>query len=129
MKNNKQKTFYDLVIQDQQYKIAVGSASPKTIDNFDKTQQLLKFPLRPYQMEAMGAFQLFEKDRFDSRSLKAKTVQEGKDDEGKLVQWSKVGFEMATGSGKTLLMGATILDLWHKGHRDFLILTPNTILL
>ncbi len=128
MKNNKQKTFYDLVSQDQQYKIAVGSASPKTIDNFDKTQQLLKFPLRPYQMEAMGAFQLFEKDRFDSRSLKAKTIQESKDDEGKLVQWSKVGFEMATGSGKTLLMGATILDLWHKGHKDFLILTPNTIL-
>ena len=35
---------------------------------------------------------------------------------------------MATGSGKTLLMGAIILYLWHKGHRDFLILTPNTIL-
>jgi superfamily II DNA or RNA helicase len=128
MKNNKQKTFYDLVSQDQQYKIAIGSASPKTIENFNKIQQLLKFPLRPYQVEALSAFQLFEKDRFDSRSLKEKTIQESKDDEGKPVQWHKVGFEMATGSGKTLLMGATILDLWHKGHRDFLILTPNTIL-
>ncbi len=128
MKNNKQKTFYDLVSQDQQYKIAVGSASPKTIEKFDKIQQLLKFPLRPYQLEALSSFQLFEKDRFDSRSLKEKTIQESRDDEGKPVQWHKVGFEMATGSGKTLLMGATILDLWHKGHRDFLILTPNTIL-
>lgn len=128
MKNNKQKTFYDLVSQDQQYKIAVGSSSPKTIENFDKTQQLLKFPLRPYQMEALSAFQLFEKDRFDSRSLKEKTIQESRNDDGKSVQWHKVGFEMATGSGKTLLMGATILDLWHKGYRDFLILTPNTIL-
>ena len=36
--------------------------------------------------------------------------------------------QAATGSGKTLLMGATILDLWHKGYKDFLILTPNTIL-
>ena len=128
MSNSKQKTFYDLVSQDQQYKILVGSTSPKSIENFDKIQQLLKFPLRPYQMEALCALQLFEKDRFDSRSLKEKTIQESKDDEGNLVQWNKVGFEMATGSGKTLLMGAAILDLWHKGHRDFLILTPNTIL-
>jgi len=128
MKNNNQKTFYDLVSQDQQYKIAIGSASPKTIENFNKIQQLLKFPLRPYQVEALCAFQFFEKDRFDSRSLKKKTIQESKDNEGKPVQWHKVGFEMATGSGKTMLMGATILDLWHKGHRDFLILTSNTIL-
>ena len=35
---------------------------------------------------------------------------------------------MATGSGKTLLMGAVIMDLWHRGFKDFLILTPNTIL-
>ncbi|MFA5048815.1 MAG: DEAD/DEAH box helicase family protein, partial [Patescibacteria group bacterium] len=112
----------------QQYKIAVGSASPKTIENFNKIQQLLKFPLRPYQIEALNAFQLFENDRFDSRSLKEKTTQESQDDEGKSVKWNKIGFEMATGSGKTLLMGATILDLWHRGHKDFLILTPNTIL-
>ncbi len=128
MKSDKQKTFYDLVSQDQQYKIAINSISPKTIENFNKIQQLLKFPLRPYQMEALSAFQFFEKDLFDSRSLKEKTIQESKDDTDKSVQWNKVGFEMATGSGKTLLMGATILDLWHKGHRDFLILTPNTIL-
>lgn len=128
MKNNNQKTFYDLVNQDQQYKICIGSASPKTIECFNKIQQLLKFPLRPYQVEALSAFQLFEKDHFDSRSLKEKTIQESKDEDGKPVQWHKVGFEMATGSGKTLLMGAIILDLWHKGYRDFLILTPNTIL-
>lgn len=124
----RQKTFYDLVSQDQQYKIAVGSASPKTIQNFDKIQHLLKFNLRPYQMEALRAFQLFWNDGFDSRSIKQRTLQETKDDDDKPVQWHKVGFEMATGSGKTLLMGATILDLWHRGHKDFLILTPNTIL-
>src|SRR3989344_1777090 len=122
------QSFYNLVSQDQRYKIAVGSPSPKTIENYDKTQHLLKFALRPYQIEALSAFQLFWKDGFDSRSLKEKTLQEAKNDEEKIVRWHKVGFEMATGSGKTLLMGATILDLWHRGYKDFLILTPNTIL-
>lgn len=124
----KAQTFHDLVSQDQQYRLAVGSSAPKNIENYDKIQHLLKFALRPYQVEALSAFQLFWKDGFDSRSLKQKTVQQGKDDDGKIVEWHKVGFEMATGSGKTLLMGATILDLYHKGFRDFLILTPNTIL-
>lgn len=128
MSTKKQQTFYDTVSQDQQYKIATGSASPKTIENYNKTQHLLKFGLRPYQVEALSAFQLFWKDGFDSRSLKQKTIQESKNDDNKTVQWHKVGFEMATGSGKTLLMGATVMDLWHKGYRDFLILTPNTIL-
>jgi|GEM_PF-1669137 len=124
----KRQTFYDLVSQDQQYKIAVGAPSPKTIENYDKIQYLLKFTLRPYQMEALSAFQLFWKDGFDSRSLKQRTLQKDKDDNGKDVEWHKVGFEMATGSGKTLLMGAVILDLYHRGFKDFLILTPNTIL-
>jgi len=124
----RQQTFYDLVSVDQQYEIAVGSSSPKTIENYDKIQRLLKFNLRPYQMEALSAFQLFWKDGFDSRSLKQKTLQLGNDDTEKVVEWHKVGFEMATGSGKTLLMGAVILDLYHRGYRDFLILTPNTIL-
>lgn len=125
MKNH--KTFYDLVSQDQQYKIAIGSASPKTIENYNKIQRLLKYSLRPYQMEALSAFQVFWKDGFDSRSLKQKTLQEAENN-GNKIQWNKVGFEMATGSGKTLLMGAVIMDLWHRGYRDFLILTPNTIL-
>lgn len=125
---SKPQTYYDLVSQDQQYKIVVGSPSPKTMENYDKIQHLLKFALRPYQVEALSAFQLFWKDGFDSRSLKQKTLQQGKDDDEKIVEWHKIGFEMATGSGKTLLMGAAILDLYHKGFRDFLILTPNTIL-
>jgi len=127
MNKNNHKTFYDFVCQDQQYKIADSWASSKTIENYDKIQRLLKFTLRPYQIEALSVFQLFLKDDFDSRSLKQKTLQEVKGDGGK-IQWYKVGFEMATGSGKTLLMGAIILYLWHRGYKDFLILTPNTIL-
>lgn len=127
MNRKNHKTFYDLVSQDQQYKIAVGSATPATIENYDKIQGLLKFSLRPYQIEALRALQFFWKDGFDSRSLKQKTLQ-GTEVDGKKIQWNKVGFEMATGSGKTLLMGAIITDLWQKGYKDFLILTPNTIL-
>jgi len=127
MSSNNQKTFYDLVSQDQQYKIAVGSATPANIENYDKIQGLLKFSLRPYQIEALRAFQFFWKDGFDSRSLKQKTLQKI-EVESNEVQWNNVGFEMATGSGKTLLMGAIIADLWQRGYKDFLILTPNTIL-
>jgi type III restriction enzyme len=78
-------------------------------------------------MEAMAAYQLFLKDGFDSRSLKQNVLHKT-EHEGKSIVWPKVGFEMATGSGKTLLMGAIITDLWNRGYRDFLILTPNTIL-
>lgn len=127
MSRNNHKTFYDLVSQDQQYKIAVGSVTPSNIENYDKIQGLLKFSLRPYQIEALRAFQFFWKDSFDSRSLKQKTLQKVEID-GKEISWNKVGFEMATGSGKTLLMGAIITDLWQRGYKDFLILTPNTIL-
>ena len=127
MSRNKHKTFYDLVSQDQQYKIAVGSATPASIENYYKIQGLLKFSLRPYQIEALRVFQFFCKDGFDSRSLKQKTLQKVEID-GKEILWNKVGFEMATGSGKTLLMGAIITDLWQRGYKDFLILTPNTIL-
>lgn len=127
MSRNNHKTFYDLVSQDQQYKIAVGSATPASIENYDKIQGLLKFSLRPYQIEALRAFQFFWKDDFDSKSLKQKTLQRVEID-GKEILWNKVGFEMATGSGKTLLMGAIITDLWRRGYKDFLILTPNTIL-
>jgi len=118
MSKNNHKTFYDLVSQDQQYKIAVGSATPASIENYDKIQGLLKFSLRPYQTEALRAFQLFWKDGFDSRSLKQKTLQRI-EIESNEVQWNKVGFEMATGSGKTLLMGAIIADLWQRGYKDF----------
>src|SRR3989338_4909596 len=119
-KKNSNNSFYHLVSQDPQYKTVVNSPSPKNVDNLKEVERLLRFPLRPYQLEALSAFQLFWKDGFDSRSLKQKTVESTKDENGKEVVWNKVGFEMATGSGKTLLMGATIMYLWQKGHRDFL---------
>ncbi|MFA5145353.1 MAG: DEAD/DEAH box helicase family protein [Candidatus Omnitrophota bacterium] len=128
MKKNDKNTFYDLVTHDPQYQIAVGSHSLENIENFKDIQRLLKYPLRPYQLEALSAFQLFWKDGFDSRSIKQKAIETITGHGGNVLNWPKIGFEMATGSGKTLLMGAIILYLWHKNYKDFLILTPNTIL-
>lgn len=128
MKEKSKSSFYDLVLKDPKYRSIIGTASSKNIENFNDIQKLLNYPLRPYQIEALNAFQLFWKDGFDSRSLKQKAMEQTYKD-GKIIEWPKIGFEMATGSGKTLLMGAIILYLWHKEkYKDFLILTPNTIL-
>ena len=60
-------------------------------------------PLRPYQREALQyAITYFDND-FD-----------GKESQPDLL------FQMATGSGKTLLMAAMILFLYKKGYRNFL---------
>jgi len=119
--------FYDIALKDIHYQTAIQFATQIKIDSRRDIENLLRFPLRPYQQEALSVFDLFWKDGFDSRSLKQKTIQKVSE-EGKAFEWPKIGFEMATGSGKTLLMGAIIAYLWHKGYRDFLILTPNTIL-
>lgn len=127
MSNRGISSFYKLVSKDIQYQAAIQYAAQVKIDNRREIENLLRFSLRPYQMEALSSFELFWKDEFDSRSLKQKAIQRV-DKDGKTFEWPKIGFEMATGSGKTLLMGTVILYLWHKGYRDFLILTPNTIL-
>jgi len=128
MTKKKAASFYNLVTEDVQYRAAIEFAAQVKIDSRKAIENLLRFPLRPYQLEALSAFDVFWKDGFDSRSLKQKTIQKVVGKDGALFEWPKIGFEMATGSGKTLLMGAIILYLWFKGYRDFLILTPNTIL-
>ncbi|NPA54263.1 MAG: DEAD/DEAH box helicase family protein [Aquificae bacterium] len=61
-----------------------------------------KFKLRPYQVEALARFIHY----FEENPLKKKPVH--------------LLFNMATGSGKTLLMAANILYLYAKGYRNFL---------
>jgi len=61
-----------------------------------------KFELREYQKEALGRFDFyfseFQKRRFPAQLL----------------------FHMATGSGKTLIMAANILQLYKQGYRNFI---------
>lgn len=59
----------------------------------------LKYPVRPYQLEAFKRFLYLEKQG---------------------AQHNHVLFNMATGSGKTLVMAGLILHLYEKGMRNFL---------
>ena len=65
----------------------------------------LRYPLRPYQEEAIGRY-LYYKDH-------------------DLTFPEQVLFNMATGSGKTLLMAAVILEKYHQGERNFIFFVNN----
>jgi type III restriction enzyme len=68
-----------------------------------------KFELRPYQIEAFQRFLCyFEKD-FDFKQDSCHVL-----------------FNMATGSGKTLIMAGLILYLYEKGYRNFLFFVNST---
>ena len=67
------------------------------------TQNLNKeFALRKYQIEALSRF------RYYLESYKQRVMP------------TTLLFQMATGSGKTLVMAAQILYLYHKGYRNFI---------
>ncbi|TXK74537.1 DEAD/DEAH box helicase family protein [Mesonia sp. HuA40] len=61
-----------------------------------------KFKIRPYQLEAFARFNYY----INQYPNKVKPIQ--------------LLFHMATGSGKTLVMAGTILDLYEKGYRNFI---------
>lgn len=61
--------------------------------------------VREYQREALGRF-VFYMDEYKSKQIPVELL-----------------FNMATGSGKTLVMAGTILYLYEKGYRNFLFFT------
>ncbi|MEX2514955.1 MAG: DEAD/DEAH box helicase family protein [Candidatus Paceibacterota bacterium] len=63
------------------------------------------FELRKYQKEAIGRFDFY----MDHENLRQKPTQ--------------LLYEMATGSGKTLVMAANILQLYKRGYRNFIFFT------
>lgn len=72
----------------------------------DYVTQNLRYPLRPYQQEAIGRYLYYKTD-------KNRTVPE------------QVLYNMATGSGKTLLMAAIILEKYKQGERNFIFFVNN----
>lgn len=66
----------------------------------------LKYPLRPYQEEAIGRYLHYKTD--DNRSIPEQIL-----------------YNMATGSGKTLLMAAVILEKYKQGERNFIFFVNN----
>jgi type III restriction enzyme len=70
----------------------------------------LKYPLRPYQHEAIGRY-LYHYDNDKTRNSS---------------QGLRLLFNMATGSGKTIIMAALMLDLYKRGHRKFVFFVNTT---
>ena len=73
-------------------------------DNLNPT-----FELRPYQKEAFARFFLCFENHFDGKGKPLHLL-----------------FNMATGSGKTLIMAGLILYLYEKGYRNFLFFVNAT---
>ncbi|MBE8157955.1 MAG: DEAD/DEAH box helicase family protein [Betaproteobacteria bacterium] len=79
------------------------------IPNSIKSNLNPKFPLRPYQIEAFARFlHCYNKD-FPGKQAPLHFL-----------------FNMATGSGKTLIMAGLILYLYEKGYRNFLFFVDKT---
>lgn len=70
----------------------------------------LKMPIRPYQKVAFQYFISFYNEMFDEKPKKPYHLL----------------FNMATGSGKTLVMAGLILYLYQKGYRNFLFFVNST---
>lgn len=66
----------------------------------------LKYPLRPYQQEAIGRYLHYKTD--SNRAIPEQIL-----------------YNMATGSGKTLLMAAVILEKYKQGERNFIFFVNN----
>ena len=79
-------------------KALLGVAVPPCIgDN-------LRYGIRPYQEEAFKRYVYFDTEDFDGKPTKPVHLL----------------YNMATGSGKTLIMAGLMLYLYEKGHRNFL---------
>ena len=73
----------------------------------DYITQNLKFPLRPYQKDAVGRYLYYKRDEKNRKKPE------------------QVLYNMATGSGKTLLMAAIILEKFKQGERNFIFFVNN----
>jgi type III restriction enzyme len=101
MGKNSMDFLYKTIISEFGKKYVQKIEIPETI----KTNLNPNFQLRPYQIEAFQRFLCFFKDEpFESKQPKPYQLM----------------YNMATGSGKTLIMAGLILYLYSKGYRKFL---------
>jgi len=92
-----------------------GSRFNKQIDNSEIPDYLTKnlspiFELRPYQQKAFSRFIYFINNGFDDKQVMPYQLM----------------FNMATGSGKTMIMAGLILYLYKQGYRKFLFFVNST---
>ena len=69
----------------------------------------LRYPLRPYQNEAIRRWMHYMDEGTKNKTLPIELL-----------------FNMATGSGKTLIMAALIIDLYRRGYRNFIYFVNST---
>ena len=97
----------DKFLYEELYTLSKHKAFEKEIPIFLKDNLNPKFELRPYQKEAFSRFFY----HFDSTNKE---------------QPLHLLFNMATGSGKTLIMAGLILYLYERGYRNFLFFVNST---
>lgn len=86
---------------------------PETGMSFPEVPKHIKdnvaYSLRPYQEEAIGRWSQYMDNDTKNKTLPVQLL-----------------FNMATGSGKTLIMAALILDLYKRGYRNFIYFVNST---
>ncbi len=110
--------YYKELIKDEQYKKALENIDEELIKDLQEGINS-KYSFREYQKKALNVFHFFNKISKDY-TFKYKLYDEKYDN------IPFYGFEMATGSGKTILLGSNILYLnKYNKIKNFLIITPN----
>ena len=100
-----EKFLYDTILEEFGRRTLQNTEIPDYLkDNLNP-----KFELRPYQEEAFARFFLCFEEDFDGKEKPLHFL-----------------FNMATGSGKTLIMAGLILYLYEKGYRNFLFFVNST---
>ena len=100
-----EKFLYDTILEEFGRRTLQNTEIPDYLkDNLNP-----KFELRPYQEEAFARFLLCFEEDFDGKEKPLHFL-----------------FNMATGSGKTLIMAGLILYLYEKGYRNFLFFVNST---
>ena len=100
-----EKFLYDTIVEEFGRRTIQNTEIPDYLkDNLNP-----KFELRPYQEEAFARFFLCLEEDFGGKEKPLHLL-----------------FNMATGSGKTLIMAGLILYLYEKGYRNFLFFVNST---
>ena len=100
-----QKFLYETIVEEFGRRTITATEIPAYLtDNLNPA-----FELRPYQEEAFARFMLCFENDFDGKERPLHLL-----------------FNMATGSGKTLIMAGLILYLYEKGCRNFLFFVNST---
>lgn len=114
---NYQSEFWNELVEDKNYSKAIKNYDNEIVSTLEDS---LVHNFRYYQKEAVLSLNYFL-ELEETNYFKEQIAEEEYDN------IPFYGFQMATGSGKTLLIGANILQLHLKnGTKNFLVLTPDT---